>query len=187
MALWEDPMAKTAYKTEYLLRDVERALNAQLEAMLATVEARWADTDPIALPMPTEISVGGFDADVLNYRVEDFPKIALLGAPRTPDPMNAGQGKFALATHAIVLEWIFIAPTRKAATLGNMRYAEAILAIVHKIHSPEFHGFSPETPASTVEEQPGMPFYGPDPNQETPLAYMAGCTATVPVRGSISF
>lgn len=121
-------MATPALQTEYVARAVEEAIRADLPTWLSTVQTRWAAREPIVLPPPAEITFG-FRENVLDLFIDDFPRVAVIAAPRSPLPGQTSQ-KIALALHSVLVEWQVLGPTVREATLMGWRYGEALLETI---------------------------------------------------------
>ena len=165
-------------------------LSGALGSALVAVQARRT-RNPLTLLPPVSISMG-YDDTTIELAANQFPRVAIIAAPRTPEDEGANE-RITIATHTLLIEWIVFVSMRAGVTTHTLkhevtligwRYGEAILDTMMKGRS--YAGFSPTNAAPTVDEGQAVPIRL-NRNSSDLSGFIAGGMITIPLRGKYVF
>jgi hypothetical protein len=122
-------MAEGAYLAEYLERDIETLISANIAAALDVVEAEWSAIDPVTLPNPVNYD-RGYRSWMLDLASTAYPYILTIFTERTPNAGQAGRLKMQDVEYAGTVSTFVVADTEAEVVKIAHRYAQAILAIL---------------------------------------------------------
>jgi len=178
-------MTTSALATGHIVRALRRAMRDHLDAALEAVEASYAvlaqtEPDVELLPLVPPVAITrGFDELATKRPITDFPRVAILVGPRAPTGAASDQ-RLAEAVHTPMIEWQCAGSTPDEAMERTWRYGEALLAVL--IDQAPYAGFDLESIAPPVDEGLAT-VLAYKPNTQIPMAYLAGATVTVALKG----
>jgi len=117
-----------AYKAEWIRNAIKTRLEDNFAAALDTIEAEWADTDPVTLP-DVETWFLGHKPTVLELESSEFPFVAIIIADRVPktEPIRWGYQEQVITAY---VDYFVVAADETTVNKIAHRYAEAIITIL---------------------------------------------------------
>jgi len=117
-----------AYEAEWVRDALKTRLEDNFATALDTVEAEWADTDPVTLPDVVTWFLG-HKPTVLELESSAFPFVAIIIADRVPKaaPLRWGYQERVIAAY---VDYFVVAADETTVNKIAHRYAEAIISIL---------------------------------------------------------
>lgn len=176
-------------KTEDICWAVKRELDARLRDALADVQARRdaeysGELPPLPLPYPQRVGVG-FNLKILELPASAYPRVSVIGAPRTPSGDTLRSERLMRAQHHVMVEWIIVSLDQEKATVMAWRYGEAILQAILGGQA-DFLGFRPITSIPETNEAQPTEIVTDRNNPTGSRIFLAGGSTTIPVEGTYS-
>lgn len=146
-------MATKAVQTEDIAWALKDVLDEKLpEALLRVQTERTREVYDLVVP-PNGVELG-FRYNALQAPPEDYPRVAVIAAPRRDDANQNGQ-RVTIVTHSVLVEWQVYRPTFTEATIVSWRYGEAVMLVIRE--NGPYAGFDPRSIAPQIDEGVAMP------------------------------
>jgi hypothetical protein len=176
-------MATPALMSEDIILALETDIQNRFRDCLDLVELRWsAKGYPMTLESPKTVT-RGFTEGLVKLDQNDFPRIAILGAPVAPSNPS-DQGRTVDAIHTILIEWNVLGADIATASTLSWRYSEALVTLIQSASA--YERFAIQTIVPQISEGQAIPHVGPVGVRQPTNKWICGGIATWPFKGRYS-